>query len=121
MRLDELNNELDDVDELEERLRGRLDDVSFLLDERGIEHATFLTSDGDDGWHLLITAGHEVHGSPLREYTITYASRDAVWLWQATSEDGEDDGPHALPGLAADASPVEIAEHIAAELAPAAP
>jgi hypothetical protein len=113
MKVDENNNVLDDVDEMEERLRWRLDDVSFLLDEKGIEHDTFLNSDGDDGWHMLITAGHEVHGSPLREYTVTYASRDSVWLYQATDEDGEDVGPHLLAALDADASPVEVAEHLA--------
>jgi len=108
-----VNDQLDDVDEVEERLRGLLDDVSFLLDEKSIEHATYLNSDGDDGWHALITAGHEVHGSPLREYSITFASRDAAWIWQATDEEGEDDGPRALAELDADASPVEIAEHVA--------
>ena len=102
-----------DVDEIEEALRGRLDDVSFLLDEQDIEHEAFLNSDGEDGWHALVTAGHQVHGSPLRQYTITYASRDAAWLWQATDEDGEDDGPYPLAALDADASPVEIAEHLA--------
>lgn len=108
-----------DVDEIEEALRGRLDDVSFLLDEKDIGHETFLNSDGDEGWHALVTAGHEVHGSPLREYTLTYASRDLQWLWQATTEEGEDQGPHILDRLDSTASPVEIAEHIAVELAPA--
>lgn len=101
-----------DTDEIEEALRGRLDDVSFLLDEQSIEHETYLNSDGEDGWHALITAGHAVHGSPLREYTVTYASRDETWLWQATGEDGEEAGPHVLAALDADPSAVEIAEHV---------
>lgn len=105
-----------EVDEIEQQLRGRLDDVSFLLDEKSIGHETYLNSDGDEGWHALITAGHEVHGSPLREYTVTYASVDNSWLWQAATEDGDEAGPHALTGLAGDASAVEIAEHIAAEV-----
>jgi len=101
-----------DTDEIEEQLRGRLDDVSFLLDERDVPHETYLNSDGDDGWHALITAGHAVHGSPLREYTITYVSRDGAWLWQSTDADGEEAGPHVLAALDDDASPVEIAEHL---------
>lgn len=105
-----------EADEVEQQLRGRLDDVSFLLDEKSIAHDTYLTSDGDDGWHALITAGHEVHGSPLREYTVTYASADRGWLWQATTEVGDEAGPHALTGLVADAGPIDIAEHIAAEV-----
>jgi hypothetical protein len=113
VNLDALNNKIDDVDEVEESLRARLDDVSFLLDEKSIEHETFLNSDGEDGWLALITAGHGVHGSPLREYTITYASRDDDWLWQSTDEDGEDLGPHALGALGGDASPIEIAGHLA--------
>lgn len=110
-----------DVDEVEERLRGLLDDVGFLLDEKDIEHDAFLNSDGEDGWHLVVTAGHEVHGSPLREYTLTYSSAEAAWSWQATAEDGDEQGPHAATGLDADASPVDVAEHIAAELAGDAP
>jgi hypothetical protein len=104
-------------DETEDILRGRASDVSFLLDERDIEHDTFVQSDGEEGWHLVITAGHAIHGSPLREYTLTYASRDAAWTCQAVAEDGESVGPHSVPSLDATSSAVEIADHIAAEVA----
>lgn len=111
-----VNTELCDEDLAEQWLIGRASDVSFLLAEKDIEHETYVNSDGDEGWHLVITAGHAVHGSPLREYTVTYVSAEDRWIYQSTAEDGEDVGPHALTGLLGDASAVEIAEHIAVEV-----
>lgn len=99
-------------EELEHAMRALADDISFLLDEREIEHETHVEWDGDEGWHVVITAAHEVHGSNLREYTVSYISSEKRWLCQSVDEDGERDGPWELTGLA-DASPVEMAEHIA--------
>lgn len=103
-------------DDLDDAIRAYGDDISMLLDGHDVEHDVHPQHDGDEGWHLLITAGHAIHGSPLREYTITYITAERRWIWQAESEDGEQDGPHGLPELTAGASPVEVADHIAARI-----
>lgn len=100
-------------EEVEHTARALADDISFLLDERDIQHETHVEWDGDEGWHVIITAGHKVHGSPLREYTLTYSTAERRWLYQSIDEDGEQDGPHEHAGLA-NASANEVAEDIAA-------
>lgn len=103
-------------DDAERAAHNLADDISLLLDERGIDHETHIQHDGDDGWHVVITAGHAIHGSPLRELTITYITAERRWMWQAETEDGNQVGPHELTELVADASPVEVAEHLAANI-----
>lgn len=106
-------NNLDE--EIEHTARALGDDVSLLLDERGIEHEVHVEHDGDEGWYVIITAGHEVHGDVLREFTLTFATAGQRWTWQATSEDGDREGPHEETSLGG-ASPAEVAEHIAANV-----
>lgn len=100
-------------EEIEHRARALGDDISLLLDEQELTHEVHIEWDGDDGWHVVITAGHAVHGSPLREYTLTYATADQRWTCQTVDEDGTQAGPHEVPGSM---SPVEAAVHIAAEI-----
>lgn len=106
-------------EEIERAARTLADDVSLLLDERGIEHDTDVQWNGDDdneGWYVVIAAGRET-GIPLREYTITYDTRDQRWLYQRDpGEDEQPDQPHHLAELTAQSSPVEVAEHIAQQL-----
>ena len=102
-------------DEVELWLNDRRDDISFALDSKGVEHETHLTSDGGDGWHMVITAGQKVDGDAMREYTLTYSSAEVRWLYQAYAEDGDRVGPHDI-NLDPNIPPFDVAAHIAANV-----
>lgn len=105
------------VDEqLERNMRNLADDVSLLLDEKDIDHETHVEWDGDEGWHVVVTAGHQVHGSPMREYTVSYISAEKRWMYTAVTQDGDEEGPHELTSLAGTLAPVEVAEYIAGQV-----
>lgn len=114
------DNTVNSDEEIERTARNLADDVSLLLDERGIQHETHIQWNGDDGdaegWYVLIAAGRPT-GIPLREYTLTYTTAERRWLVQVDLGDDEaPEQPHELAELTAESSPVEIAEHIAANV-----
>jgi hypothetical protein len=107
-------------DEIEHVARTFADDVSLELDARDIEHQVDVQWNGDDGdddgWYVVIAAGRET-GIPLREYTLTYDTRDRRWLVQVDlGEEEQPEQPRQLDALTAGSSPVEVAEHIAANV-----
>lgn len=105
------------MDEDEKLVQERVWDIEEALKAAGVTAEVFYDEDGDEGWHLTISAGREIvlaGGGCDHEFGLTYWTRSEEWLWQYVDrQHHQRSGPWPEGVLAGDATAAEVAQYVA--------
>lgn len=101
----------------EKPIEDRTGEIELALKDAGVKAQVFYEDDGDEGWHITISAGREIlldGGGCDPEFGLTYWTRSGEWLWQYVGQRyHQRSGPWPERALGDDTPAAEVAEYVA--------
>lgn len=105
------------MDADEKEISDFTDEIDVAIAATGIEYEIAYEDDGDEGWHITISAGAEISvngGGCESEFGLAFWSRrGGEWLWGFVDGRHDSSGPWPCRDLDAGATAVEVAEYVA--------